>query len=161
MAAALALSFLPLSATAAIVPTVEPSNGFVTGPLPAWSSRHINSGTEDHRVLHKNLNLDLKTWKEENASRKNTPGYFMELRTNLMQRGHDHRVFHNWQTTVHNTDAGTSMQAIGGTPAMQSVTVNVSTGIEYTPDLPSRTFEGSRPSARLMQNAAYNRGIGR
>lgn len=163
---------LPLSAFALVkVPTVEPSSVFITGPLPAWSARHTDSGMDEHRNYHKQSDADLQLWKNENKSLPGTEEYTNELRAALVQRGHEHQAFHHWND---DTDAQKTWReayknmvnqlAATSTHPVNTVSKTASQLLaegNYFPILPERRFEGSKPSSRLMRELARVRGLSR
>ena len=166
----LATTLLPVSSFAMKVPTVEPSSIFVTGPLPAWASRHTNSGTADHREFHKNNEATLKAWKDANKDRVGTAEYTADLRAELASLSHAHRVFHGWQEK---TDTQTQWleknasaindSAMGGFPATLSPELKTAISLlsesDFTPVVTEHRFEGTRPSSRLLREQASVRGI--
>lgn len=167
-------SFLPFSAVAAPVPTVEPSSVFTTGPLPAWATRHTNSGTADHREFHKNADATLKAWKEDNKDRVGTEEYTADLRMKLASLGREHRAFHGWQEKTQAekmwreknasalTEGGTSM---GGFPSTLSPDLKNALSLlsesDFVPFPTEHRYEGTRPSSRLLRDQASVRGLAR
>lgn len=152
------------------VPTVEPSSVFTTGPLPAWTTRHTNSGTADHREFHKNADVTLKTWKDKNADRVGTPEYTKELRSVLVGISREHRAFHGWQektqaqkvwseknASVVNTN-GVSDFSVELSPELKTA-ITLITESDFVPLTSEHRYEGSKPSSRLMREKASVRRI--
>lgn len=167
----IACALVPASSFAMKVPTVEPSSVFVTGPLPAWSTRHVNSGSADHREFHKNADMTLKAWKEENKDRIGTPEYAKDLRMKLSSLSREHRAFHGWQEKTQaekvwlekNASALSENASMGGFPSTLSPdlknAISLLSQSDFSPVVTEHRFEGSRPSSRLMRDQASVRGI--